>query len=104
MPFGPEGWQLDSLGAEVKGRVIVTACEEQDDEWWVHASISWANRLPSYDDLKLLHAAVFGDGWAYLPFAPPAEHVNHAQYALHLFGRLDGAASMPDFTRGLKMI
>lgn len=82
-------------------RVIVTAdpdCDLCGD--WIHASISRPDRMPDYTDLQLLHKAVFGDGWAYQVFAPPAEHVNHYETCLHLFGRVDGAAALPDFTHG----
>lgn len=73
---------------------------------WVHASISHTNHLPSYDELKMLHAAVFVDGWAYQVFAPPARHINFHANALHLFGRLDGKHQLPDIQMqtGLNMI
>jgi hypothetical protein len=32
-------------------------------------------------------------------FAPPSEHVNIHDHALHLWGRLDGARVLPDFGR-----
>lgn len=97
-PFGPDGWRFSDLGGD--GHIIVT-CATHDAEEWVHASISRPDRIPSYDDLKHLHAAIFGDGWAYQVFAPPSEHVNIHATALHLFGRLDGKPVLPDFTEGV---
>lgn len=85
------------------GRVIVT-CAAADGHDWVHASIAHPAQTPDYHDLKLLHRAVFGTGWAYQVFAPPAQHVNIAEHALHLFGRLDGRPVLPDFTYGSGMI
>ena len=67
---------------------------------WVHASISNTARMPSYADLKRMHLAVFGNGWAYQVFAPPSDHINLHEYCLHLFGRLDGKSALPDFTQG----
>jgi hypothetical protein len=96
-PMGPDGWSY--LHRRSDSSVIVT-CALFDGVEWLHASISHPDVMPSYDDLKLLHAAVFGAGWAYQVFAPPADHVNIHQRALHLFGRLDGAAALPDFTMG----
>lgn len=93
--FGLDGWRLlatDSLGA-----VIVT-CADVDDVEWVHASMSWADRLPTWDELSRLRDAVYGDGWAYQVFAPPSDHVNIHEYCLHLWGRLDGEPVLPDFT------
>lgn len=99
-PFGPDGWRLDH---RLHGSVIVTNAPHGEHEW-VHASIAWPDHMPTYDDLKQLHRAVFGDGWAYQVFAPPSDHVNIHAYALHLFGRLDGAPALPDFTDGMGSI
>lgn len=94
------GWVVDEgSDAAPLGRVIVTADHLSDDVNWIHASISHTDRLPSYDDLKILHKAVFGEGWAYQVFAPPSEHINIHVHALHLFGRADGARALPDFGR-----
>lgn len=100
-PFGPDGWTL--VRRDRTGSVIVTVADH-DDEDWIHASIARADSMPTYDDLKLLHRAVFGDGWAYQIFAPSTEHVNIHQYALHLWGRLDGNPVLPNFTRGMASI
>lgn len=102
-PFGPAGWHLGPAPAnEDAPRVIVTVADHPDTPGveWVHASISRRDRMPDYDDLKTLHEAVFGTGWAYQVFAPPAEHVNIHEHALHLFGRDDGTPALPDFTFG----
>lgn len=100
-PHGPDGWSY--LHRREDSSVIVS-CAPHDEHEWVHASIAHPDRMPSYDDLKLLHAAVFGDGWAYQVFAPPSDHVNIHQHALHLWGRLDGKPALPDFTHGLGSI
>ena len=98
--FGPDGWRF--LALDGSGSVILTVAPQEDDgaAEWVHASVAWVDHTPTYADLKWLHAAVFGDGWAYQLFAPPSDHVNIHEYALHLFGRLDGKPALPDFTRG----
>ena len=97
-PFGPDGWKFVALDGT--GSIILTVCDQDDGHDWIHASIAHPDQMPTYDDLKHLHAAVFGDGWAYQLFAPPSDHVNIHEYALHLFGRLDGKPALPDFTRG----
>lgn len=96
-PFGPDGWRF--IRAEQTGSIIIT-CAEHDGDEWIHASIAYPTHMPRYEDLKLLHQAVFGDGWAYQVFAPPTDHVNIHEHALHLFGRLDGKPALPDFTDG----
>lgn len=97
MSFGADGWAFHHLTGS--GSVVII-CADHDGDDWVHASIAWRDHMPTYADLKHLHDAVFGDGWAYQVFAPPSDHVNIHQHALHLFGRLDGKPALPDFTDG----
>ena len=96
--LGLDSWAY--LHKRVRGSLIVSSCPPHDGVDWIHASIAWADHMPTYEDLKLLHRAVFEAGWAYQVFAPPSDHVNIHQFALHLFGRQDGAAALPDFTEG----
>lgn len=95
-PFGPDGWSFMNLDGHTS---IIVTCALGDGDDWVHASIA-RDTMPTYADLKMLHDAVFGDGWAYQVFAPPSEHVNIHEHALHLWGRLDGKPALPDFTNG----
>lgn len=97
-PYGPEGWLMRSVDAE-QASVIATAADHDDGTWWLHASIAKVERIPSYEDLVLLHRAAFGDGYAFQVFVPADEHINIHPHALHLFGRLDGErpACIPDF-------
>lgn len=101
-PFGCCGWQVDGLASGHRARILVTGDHQSDaarDTQWVHASISRVDGVPEYADLTRLHQAVYGNGWAYQVFAPPADHVNIHPNALHLFGRLDGARALPNFGR-----
>ena len=92
-PFGPDGWSMQSQDSESS---IIVSCAALDGVDWIHASIAHAAHLPSYPELVLLHRSVF-NGWAYQVFAPDADHVNIHEYALHLWGRLDGAPILPNF-------
>jgi hypothetical protein len=96
--FGPDGWRF--WNRHGTGSVIVTVFDEDDVEW-IHASIAWRDSMPSYGDLKMLHQAVFQDGWAYQVFTPPSDHVNIHEHALHLWGRVDGKPALPDFVKGM---
>lgn len=101
LPFGPDGCSFAGI-PHYTGVVIVSAFD-LDDGPWIHASIA-RPQMPTYEDLQLLHRAVFADGWAYQVFAPPADHVNLHETALHLWGRADGKPALPDFTGGTGMI
>lgn len=97
IPWGADTWAFQRRDHSAS---VLVSVAHYDDAEWIHASIAHPDEMPTYDDLKALQVAVFGDGWAYQVFAPPAEHVNIHSFALHLFGRLDGAAVLPDFTEG----
>jgi hypothetical protein len=101
-PFGPNGWLFNHLNGN--GSIVMTCHTHDDGDEWIHASIAWADHMPTYTDLTLLHRAVFGDRWAYQIFAPTAEHVNIHNYALHLWGRHDGKPGLPNFTQGVGTI
>lgn len=92
--FGPDGWRYPSK--EYHGSIIVTVADWDGVEW-VHASISYRNRMPEYADMVRLHHAVFHDGWAYEVFAPAEHHINIAEHARHLWGRLDKQPVLPNF-------
>ena len=93
--FGPDGWIL-----RLDDRSVIVSCAEHDGAEWVHASMARPDELPTYNELKWLHAAVFGAGYAYQVFPPPSDHVNIHEYALHLWGRHDGSAVLPEFGAG----
>jgi hypothetical protein len=109
--FGPDGWSLDATpwepgrfgrGPLEGARIIVTASDFTSigapaGEQWIHASISRNGFMPTYDDLVNLHKAVWPDGYAYQVFAPPSQHVNLHTHALHLWGKFDGSAVLPEF-------
>lgn len=97
IPFGPDGWRYTARNGD--GHIILTVADHQGHDW-IHASMSRNGRVPDYNDLKHLHAAVFEDRWAYHLFAPTKDHVNIHEHTLHLFGRLDGTPALPDFTDG----
>lgn len=81
-PFGPAGWLLDTRPGQDSARIIVTSADWDHagiTREWIHASISRPARMPDYDDLKLLHHAVWTDGYAYQVFARPSDHVNRGK-------------------------
>lgn len=99
VPWG-DGWMLTRR--DNTGRVIVSVASYPNrdgtpEHLWIHASMSYRDRMPEYADLKLLHQAVFGDRHAYQVFVPAAEHYNYHEFCLHLWGRVDGTPMLPDF-------
>jgi len=93
--WGPDGWSMTKR--DESSSVIASAWDEDDGVTWIHASIARDDRIPNYDELALLHRAVFGDRWAYQVFAPADHHINIHSNALHLWGRADGVPMLPNF-------
>lgn len=95
VPWG-EGWKFSAYD---RSMILVTPWREGEDTW-LHASMSRPDgAMPSYDDLKMLHAAVWPDGFAYQCFVPPSDHINITANVLHLWGRIDGSPVLPNFGR-----
>jgi len=101
LPHGT-GWKFQRYDDTLI--VIVTAACWPDlpDAPAIHASISRhsPDAIPTYDDLQLLHRAVWPDGNAMQAFVPDGDHVNIRSNVLHLWGRADGQRLWPvDFGR-----
>lgn len=99
-PWG-NGWWMDTKDPDSFKRILVSSTYEDDGHEWIHASFSYSDedQMPTYDDLKLVHQAVFGDRFAFQVFAPASEHVNLRNNVLHLWGRADGSNLLPNFGR-----
>ena len=103
-------WERSEDGACFKRgniQVIVSLERYDDGSLWVHASACGRTGpqrfyLPSWEEMKRVKHDFFGpDTETYQVFPPDCEWVNDHPCVLHLFGRLDGARVLPDFTRGL---
>lgn len=104
----PDGWQVlqpfgDGNAYQHRAglRVIVSTADFPDGRDWMHISVSRKDRLPSWDDLKLVKNTFAGvQRVAYQVIAPADEHVNIHDFCLHLWTPLTGERPLPDFTRG----
>lgn len=103
-PFGPSGIHIrfkeDPPVNTSRGQIYVTQSDVSDDHTveWLHASISFPDKVPEYADMAILHRAVFGrKRYSYQLFVPESSHINIHPNALHLWGRADGKPVMPDF-------
>lgn len=104
-PYGPDGWVF--LNKAETGDVIITCAERDLDDRpgglsqvveFVHASMAFADRDPTYLEIAAMHQAVWPGGYAYMVFAPSPVHVNIHEHALHLWGRLDGRPMLPEMS------
>lgn len=94
--FGPDGWSF--INTRLRLSLIVSVADHADGIDWIHASMAGAAWLPGYEEMVLMHRAVWnGQGYAYEVFAPDDKHVNIHPYARHLWGRLDGKPVLPEF-------
>lgn len=103
----PPSWELfERRGDGISVRhlsglgVIVSVAKELDGKRWMHVSLSYRNRLPSYTDLVEAKNLFIGEEkTAYQVFPAKEKHINIHPYCLHLWHCLDGDP-LPDFTHG----
>lgn len=77
---------------------------EEDNELWIHVSLSHRNRLPTYEEMKVVKSIFIGNEQDAIQIFPRlSNHVNIHPYCLHLWSCLN-PNKFPDFTRGLGMI
>lgn len=84
---------LDALTA------IISGATELDGKDWIHLSVSYRGRVPTWQEFKRTKEYFLGDVYAYQVFPTVADYVNIHPNVLHLFHCLEGP-QLPDFTRG----
>lgn len=84
--------------------VIAEVKRYADDREWLHVSLSFPDRMPSWETLKSVRDLFVGRERTVLQVLPPAaKYVNKHPYCLHLWCCMDGDVT-PDFTEGKGMI
>lgn len=83
---------------------VMSADVYGDHRRWHHVSVSFPDRLPSWEDLLMVKRLFMGVETTALQVLPPArKHVNIHPFVMHLWRCLDGDVT-PDFTRGRNML
>jgi hypothetical protein len=103
----PPSWEIldrRNDGARYHSRMqslvaIASVAREQDGKPWLHMSLSHANRMPKWRELREAKEIFIGDRECYMVFPTLDRHVNIHPHVLHLFACLEGPA-LPDFTKG----
>ena len=112
VPETPRGWSLIHTkqdGAAFlnpgTGLIVIVSCAtEQDGEAWLHVSMSYDRKLPSYKDMIIVKRAFIGDDKTAIQVFPQKnKHVNYHPYCLHLWHCIT-RDTVPDFTQGGSMI
>ncbi|HBE17065.1 MAG TPA: hypothetical protein DDW51_05500 [Cyanobacteria bacterium UBA11367] len=110
--FLPPGWkklQISNLSPVAFSgpkalKVLMSVSVEEDNELWIHVSLSHRNRLPTYEEMKVVKSIFIGNEQDAIQIFPRlSNHVNIHPYCLHLWSCLN-PNKFPDFTRGLGMI
>lgn len=71
----------------LSGMAVITSEDTMEDgKKYLHVSCSFADHLPTWDDLKMVKETFIGDDRvAYQVFPRKEEYVNVMQYCLHLW-------------------
>lgn len=89
------------MNASARLGCILSCSIEADGRAWLHMSVSHAQRIPTWGELRVCKEQFLGDREAYSVMPPRARYVNLHKNVLHLFALLDETASaLPDFTGG----
>jgi hypothetical protein len=107
----PFGWRLvdggydGALYVNGDGLRVIASVADYEDRKWPHVSCSRQNRLPTWDDLKLVKTLFIGREQLALQVLPSdSKYVNFHPFCLHLWCPVDGVDVVPDFTGGTGMI
>jgi len=80
--------------------VLVSGGVEADGKLWLHVSCAMRNRLPSWEELKMVKETFIGKDKQALQILPVEEkYVNYHPNCLHLWHCVTGDG-LPDFTVG----
>jgi hypothetical protein len=102
-------WRLEDIGRRYQNRisgmtVLLSGRVELDGKRWVHLSVSYPDRLPTWEDLVYAKELFMGRESRALQVIPPrSEYINLHPYVLHLWSCIDGDVT-PDFRHGENQI
>ena len=94
--FGPSGriYQDKRTGLKI---IETTSPHPQSDQEWHHLSMSYPDKLPTYDEMKLVKAIFVGNGHHSLQIFPPEKkNISIHDFCLHLWTPLEYDVT-PDF-------
>jgi len=81
------------------GLRVIFRAELHAGECWLHVSMSFPDKLPTYEHMKSVKNVFIGrKNKAIQVFAPEDEHVNIHSFVLHLWAPVD-RDPLPDFRR-----
>jgi len=90
--FGNAAWYIHRGGLRVCVEV-----EMNESDRWIHVSLSRPDRIPTYNDLKLVKELFIGADRKAIQILPSrSEHYNLHEFCLHLYSPFD-KDPLPDF-------
>lgn len=79
-------------------KVCITVQREEDGRPWLHVSFSFADKMPTYEDMTEVKSLFIGPNHpAYMVLPRTKDHFNFHQFCLHLWAPLAGEDPLPDF-------
>lgn len=98
MPEAPAGLSDSARHPSLSGLLVVESIESYGDERWHHGGVSRPDRLPSWEDIKLVRRLfIWTDREAHQVLPPDSEYVNRHPFVLHLWRPLDRLRVVPEF-------
>lgn len=79
------------------GLLVLVTIQRTEQREWLHVSLSFANKLPTHQDMRSVRGAFFAENAVVVQVFPPeAEYVNDNPFVLHLWQRLGPDRLVPD--------
>lgn len=110
LSFPPIGWKVvqewgngyalqDLTGL----RAIMDCCRKDDEQFWLHVSVSRAKAIPSHLDMARVKSAFIGNRYAYSVWPPEENYVNIHPNCLHLWCCVNDSDGriLPEFSADL---
>ncbi|RUV47801.1 MULTISPECIES: hypothetical protein [unclassified Mesorhizobium] len=97
-------WGVDPAGDAICGAFVLLSPIDRrqlrviasNGDGWDHVSVSLANRCPRWQEMEFIKRAFFRpDEVAMQLHVPPADHISHHPFCLHLWRPHAGAIPLP---------
>jgi hypothetical protein len=95
-----DGWLMRT---DTRMTIYASGAVKSDGRRWLHLSMSYADRLPSYSEMTATMRAIMGNDAVaihFLALESQSEWINVHEFCLHWWHCVDGSP-LPDFSRGV---
>ena len=81
-------------------RLLIDCSMKDDNQWWVHISVSRRAQTPDHEDMAMVKSHFLGERYAYSVWPPLDKYVNIHANCLHIWALVDKGDGriLPEFS------